>query len=240
MAVVPQKLLSLIRDMGDYGSEPIQSGTDRQRSGALLGIGACFADMVADRGGIRVIMQSGKGEGRVQAVRKEAFAGGGIIGLDRLAAEDGEAGMAPREQQIDDGLGDYPFGQQTAQQLVAEQAHHLLGVDPREGVEAAVTRGRAVGGEAVKMGVENNRIAAICLDGYDYPGQGVPILQCLLEKFLQGFVERPAEQAKELAVVLEVNAQRFGDGNDILTVRHMFEQFATDAFGEGHHPLLVA
>ena len=97
-----------------------------------------------------------------------------------------------------------------------------------------------IGGKTVKMRVENNRIAAISLDRYDYPGHGFPILQCLLEKFLQGFVERPAEHAEELALVLKVNAQHFRDGNDILTVRHLFEQFAPDVFGEGDHPLLVA
>ena len=90
------------------------------------------------------------------------------------------------------------------------------------------------------MGVENNRIASISLDGNDYPGHGIAILKCLLKKFLQGFVERMAEQAEELAVVLEVKAQHFRDGNDILTVRHLFEQLALNAFGESDHPVLVA
>ena len=52
-------------------------------------------------------------------------------------------------------------------------------------------------------------------------------------------IEALAEQTQKLAIVLEIDAEHFGDGDDILAVRDLFEQLGLDAFGEGNDPLLV-
>jgi hypothetical protein len=56
---------------------------------------------------------------------------------------------------------------------------------------------------------------------------------------LETCIEALAEQTQELAIVLEIDAEHFGDGNDILALRDLFEQLGLDAFGEGDDPLLV-
>ncbi len=56
---------------------------------------------------------------------------------------------------------------------------------------------------------------------------------------MEACIEALAEQTQKLALVLEIDAEHFGDGNDILAVRDLFEQLGLDAFGEGDGPLLV-
>jgi hypothetical protein len=90
------------------------------------------------------------------------------------------------------------------------------------------------------MGVEQDRIAAIGLNGDDYAGDGIRIFGYFPEELGEGFVEALAEQTQELAVVLEIDAEHFGDGNDILAVRDLFEQLGLDAFGESDDSLLMA
>jgi hypothetical protein len=62
---------------------------------------------------------------------------------------------------------------------------------------------------------------------------------CFPEEFLETCIEALAEQTQKLAIVLEIDAEPFGEGNDILAVRDLFEQLGLDAFGEDDDPLLV-
>ena len=112
----------------------------------------------------------------MQDIAGEAVCCGGSAGLDRLAAEDGKAGMFPGEQEIHDGRGDFLFGQQGLEELVAEQARQLLSVDPGDGMEAAVWGNEAVGDKTVEVGVEKGWISAIGLDRDNGAGEGVFIL----------------------------------------------------------------
>ena len=66
------------------------------------------------------------------------------------------------------------------------------------------------------------------------------IFRYCAEELFESIVEAAAEQAEQFAVVLEIGAEHFGDGDDILAVRDLFEQLRLDAFGEGDDPLLVA
>jgi hypothetical protein len=61
----------------------------------------------------------------------------------------------------------------------------------------------------------------------------------LLEELFECLVKAPAQEAEELAVVLEENAQHFGDGDDVLPYRDSFEDFLLDPLGKENHPLLM-
>jgi hypothetical protein len=92
----------------------------------------------------------------------------------------------------------------------------------------------------MQVGVEGDWISAIGLNGDDDTGDSILVLGCLTEEFPERFVEALAEQAEEFAVMLEINTEHFGDGDDILAVRDLFEKLGLDPFGKGDDPLLVA
>jgi len=60
------------------------------------------------------------------------------------------------------------------------------------------------------------------------------------EELLQGLVEALAEEAEKLSVVLEIDPEHLGDGDDVLAVGHSSEDFLDDALGKGDDTLLVA
>jgi hypothetical protein len=49
-----------------------------------------------------------------------------------------------------------------------------------------------------------------------------------------------AQEAEELAVVLEEDAEHFGDGDDVLADRNFFENFLLDPLGKENDSLLMA
>ena len=68
-------------------------------------------------------MQPIEGKGGMQEITHQALSCGSVVGLDRLAPEDGESGMMPAEQQIDHGGGDQLPGQEGFKESVAKQTH---------------------------------------------------------------------------------------------------------------------
>ena len=89
------------------------------------------------------------------------------------------------------------------------------------------------------MRVEPHRVIAIGLHRGD---QGRKRCQLRRERFplrrgsqedlLDGLVKAPAQLAQELAIVLETEAQHFGDGDDILADREFAQNLLVDVFGE--------
>jgi hypothetical protein len=61
----------------------------------------------------------------------------------------------------------------------------------------------------------------------------------LLEELFECLVKAPAQEAKELAVVLEENAEHLGNGDNVLADRDFFEDFLLDPLGKEKHPLLM-
>ena len=60
------------------------------------------------------------------------------------------------------------------------------------------------------------------------------------EVFGEAFVGQGAEAFEQVAVALEVGAQHFGNGQDIMPVRHRGHDLVEDKPGRGLHVLLVA
>ena len=78
------------------------------------------------------------------------------------------------------------------------------------------------------------------LDSDDGAGDGIVFRNCILEKSLQGFPGAAAEIGKKLPIIQKVTAEDFGDAEDEMPVRDLFQDIHAEPFSEFHHPLLVA
>ena len=83
-------------------------------------------------------------------------------------------------------------------------------------------------------------IVTIALQRGDHAGDGAAIAGGLLEEFLDGGIKAPAQQAEEPAVVLESEAQHFGDGHDLLADREVSQNLFVDALGKEQSAFLMA
>ena len=139
--------------MGGDGSEPIESGRDCWGVGLAVLIRA-LCGMAGDCGCIGIIVQPVEREGGMQEITHKPLSCGPVVRFGRLTPEDGESGMLPAEQKIDDPGGDDLLGQQCLKELVTEEPHHLFCVGPENGLEAAVAGEAAVRRQTVQMGVK--------------------------------------------------------------------------------------
>ena len=103
-------------------------------------------------------------KGGMQEITHKPLCCGPVIRFDRVTPEDRKSGMLPAEQKIHDSRGDDLAGQQSLKEVVTEEMHHLFCINPGDRVELPVAGEGAVRSEAVKMGVEGDRIAAIGLN----------------------------------------------------------------------------
>ena len=78
------------------------------------------------------------------------------------------------------------------------------------------------------------------LDSDDGTGDGIIFRNCILEKSLQGFPGATAEIGQQLPIIQKVTTEDFGDVEDEMPVRDLFEDIHAEPFTEFHHPLLVA
>ena len=79
------------------------------------------------------------------------------------------------------------------------------------------------------------------MQGSDHAGKPLAALYGgILEKFLDGRIKTLAQDAEDLAVVLETEAEHLRDGHDILTNRQIAQNVSIDMFGKQQRALLVA
>jgi hypothetical protein len=83
-------------------------------------------------------------------------------------------------------------------------------------------------------------IITVGLQGSDHAGDGAAIAGGILEEFLDRGVETLAQQAEELTVVFEAQAEHLGDGGDVLADREVAQNLFVDVLGEEEGALLVA
>jgi hypothetical protein len=83
-------------------------------------------------------------------------------------------------------------------------------------------------------------IIAIALQGGDHAGDGAAVTGGILEEFLDGGVEALAQEAEQLAVVLEAKAEHFGDGHDVLAHGEAAQNLFVNVLGKEQGALLMA
>jgi hypothetical protein len=92
----------------------------------------------------------------------------------------------------------------------------------------------------MKVGMKPGGIITVALQRGDHAGEGAAITGGILEELLDGGVEALAQQAEELAVVLEAEAEHLGDGDDVLADGEVAQHCFVDVLGEEQGALLVA
>ena len=79
------------------------------------------------------------------------------------------------------------------------------------------------------------------MQGSDHAGKPLAALHGgILEKFLDGRIKTLAQDAEELAAVLETEAEHLGDGYDIPTNRQITQNVSIDMFDQQQGALLMA
>jgi len=83
-------------------------------------------------------------------------------------------------------------------------------------------------------------VVTIGLQGSGHAGEGAAIAGGILEELLDGGIEALAQEAEELAVVLEAEAQHFGNRDNVLADGEIAEDLLVDVLGKEQGALLVA
>jgi hypothetical protein len=134
--------------------------------------------------------------------------------------------LFPREQGLDE--------------LVAEQLHEGDRIGARDGDKRTIPRNQAVADQTVQMRMKPAGIVTVALQGGDHAGNGAAVAGGILEEILYGGIEALAQQAEQFAVVLEREAQHFGDSDDVLADGEVAKNLLVDVLGKEQGPLLVA
>ena len=121
-----------------------------------------------------------------------------------------------------------------------EQLHEADRIRARDGNKRSFRGNQAVGDQTVEMGMKPGGIVTVALQRGDHAGDGAAIAGGILEEFLDRGVEALAQQAEQLAVVLEAQPQHFGDGDDVLADREVAQNLFVDVLGKEQGALLMA
>ena len=148
--------------------------------------------------------------------------------------------MDPILHDLDQARRDLFPCEQGLDELVPEQLHEADRIRARDGNKRSIRGNKAVGDQTVEMGMKPGGIITVALQRGDHAGEGAAIAGGILEEFLDGGVEALAQQAEQLAVVLEAQAQHFGDGDDVLADREVAQNLFVDVLGKEQGALLMA
>jgi len=118
--------------------------------------------------------------------------------------------------------------------------HQEFGIGCGNREERAVAKKKAFGNQAMQVWMKTPEIVAVGLDGGNHARKGGRCGVGFPEELLEYLVKALAQQSKELAVVLEKDAEHFGNRNDILSDRDFFEDLLLDPLGKENHSLLMA
>ena len=78
------------------------------------------------------------------------------------------------------------------------------------------------------------------MQGGDHAGDGAAIADGVLEEILDGGVEALAQQAEELAIILEREAEHLRDGHDVLADGEVAQHLFVDVLGKEQGAFLMA
>jgi hypothetical protein len=237
-SIIADQLLSGIRDVQAQCGQEVECGKDAGRGG--IAAGAPFPAVVDDLAGFRPVAQAFEGDRGMEHVTGQAPAGLMVIRIYALSLENGEARMDPAAHDFDQAGRDLFARQQRFDKLAAGQLHDGDGIGASDGDERAVGRNQAVGNQAMKMGMKPSGIIAVALERGDHAGEGAAIACGMLEQFLDGGVETLAQEAEQLAVIFEGQAQHLRDGDDVLAHREVARNLFIDVLGKEQGALLMA
>ena len=130
--------------------------------------------------------------------------------------------------------------EQGLEKLVPEKLHQADGIRAWDWNKRSIGRNKAVGDQTVQMGMKAGGVINLALQGGDHAGEGAAIAGGILEELLDGGVEALAQQAEQLAVVLEAETQHFGNGDDVLADGVIAQDFLVDMLGKKQGALLMA
>ena len=169
----------------------------------------------------------------------EFFEFGLVLRRDGIAGVDVEAGVFPGEENLD-AFGREEFEvHEELEDVGAEEFFERFERERRQRVEDAVAGEEAVGHEGVEMGMEVE-VFAKGVQGEDDGGVGVAPAKGSTEIFGEALVGEGAEAFEQAAVTLEIGAEHFGKGQDVMAVGHGGEDAGGEKGGGGLDVLLVA
>ena len=183
----------------------------------------------------------------------EAFEVGFVFRRHRGGGVDVEAAVFPGVEDLDALRGQELLLDQEADDFGAEEFFQGFERGFREGVKGGAGRRleaggwrwwgwwgeEAVGDEGVEVGMEIE-VFAEGVEGHDDAGDALGAGQGGAEVFLEAFMGEGAEALEEVAVALEIGAEHFGDGQDVVAVGHGGEDLVEDEAGGGLDVFLVA
>ena len=92
----------------------------------------------------------------------------------------------------------------------------------------------------MKMRMKPCGIVTVALQRGDHAGQRAAIAGCILKELLDRGVETLAQQAEQLAVVLEAEAQHFWNRDEVLAYGEIAPKVFVDVLGKEQGALLMA
>jgi len=90
------------------------------------------------------------------------------------------------------------------------------------------------------MGMEARGIVAVALQRSDHAVGAAAVPGDFLEKLFDCGIEALAQEAEELAIVLEAEPEHFGDRHDVLTDGEIAQDILVDMLGKQQGALLMA
>jgi hypothetical protein len=169
----------------------------------------------------------------------EFFELGLVLGRDGVAGVDVEAGVFPRVENLD-ALGREEFQvHEEFEHMGAEEFFEGLEREFGQRVEDAVAGEESVGDEGVEVGMKVE-VFAKGVEGEDDGGVSVGPTEGGAEIFGEALVSEGAKAFEQAAVTLEIGAEHFGNGQDVMAVGHGGKDAGGEEGGGGLDVLLVA
>jgi hypothetical protein len=160
-----------------------------------------------------------------------------VLGRDRVSDEDREPGVSPGEQELHALLADQLSLTELAQDLATHQlleaAPEPLGQPIEGGARRRVEGPR--GHQAMQVWVEVQQVSSRLKSHDDSRAHGFGGQAA--HELLQTLIDPAREVRQEVAAVLEIRPQHFGEAHDHVLVRNLPDQLLGDPLAEGCAPL---
>ena len=178
---------------------------------------------IDDRIGIFDVVDFLRGEGRVNNILSEVKESRIIIFLDGDIGMDGETGVVPRAQFINESIGDAVMIFEHGEDFFAEDDESMRGIDMRNGMEVAEGIKNAISNKAMDVGIPGEEVAK-GLDGGDEAGLKRFMRENGTKEFNDSFGSTSGKLSQEGSIAIKESAKYFGDSKYPLTVRDILQE----------------
>ena len=225
-AVEMDEMLVGLRDVDKNSSQKLQG----VETGFIVDLVTGFG-LVEDEPGVLMIAKAGQVHRGAKQVAGEPVEPFGVVRIDGGVVVNAEAGIPPRQEQVDTLFGDELAVSEESQNFVPKDELGLMTIDVGDGLPRSITEENSASDDGMDVRVPSKRRTKGLDDG-NHTGASVGLVDGGGHHLADGLVGESGQLSQKLAVVEEIGPEHFGQRENPLRVRDVAENTFVQQHGE--------